>query len=281
VNLETATKREVLYDSAVRLAPVRGALRDLYSYRALIRLLVARDLTVRYKRSLLGVSWTILNPLLTTLVMWVVFKDLFHASVPGVPYIVYILVGMLVITYFQQGVFMTSASIVSYAGMLTKVYVPPVVFACSTACSGAINFVLGLFPLVVFELVLGPGIPWTFPFMAGPLVCLLAMIAGLGLIFATFAIRFDDVLNLINVLLLLTMYVTPIFYPITIVPVHLRKYFLINPMFSYVTVFRYLAYSGTAPTWKSIVIVILSGAICFFSGLAVFVRRWPSMAALL
>jgi len=123
-------RRGSLYDSAARRAPVRGALVDLYRYRALVRLLVARDMTVRYKRSLLGVTWTVLNPLLTTLVMWVVSTTCSTPASPGrFPTSCTCWPATWSSPYFQQGVNMTAASIASSAGMLTKVYVPPVIFA--------------------------------------------------------------------------------------------------------------------------------------------------------
>lgn len=271
-----------LYDSTARPAPLRGSLVDLYRYRGLVHLLVARDLTVRYKRSLLGVTWTVLNPLLTTLVMWLVFEHLFHASIPGhIPYIVYCLAGNLVVGYFQQGVNMTAASIASSAGMLTKVYVPPVIFAFSAALSGAVNFVYGLLPLVLFQLFTGVGIAPTFLLIPLPLVMFLAMIAGIGFFLATYAIRYDDVLNLVSVLMVLVGYITPIFYPITIVPVHYRRLFYLNPVFPYVETFRYLAYGGPRPSWVAGVYILVSGVVGFAVGLRVFARRWPSLAVLL
>ena len=271
-----------VYDSAQRLAPVRGALRDLFEYRALVRLLVARDLTVRYKRSLLGVTWTVLNPLLTSLVMWIVFQHLFHASLPGhIPYLVYLLSGVLAVSYFQQSVYSTSASLVASASMLTKVYVPPIVFAVSAACSGALNFIFGLVPLLAFQVGLGVGIAWTVILVPLPLILLLCMIAGFGLFLATFAIRFDDVLNLVNVGLVLVGYLTPTFFPITIIPVEYRKYFYANPLYSYVNLFRYLEYGAQRPSAISFAVIAASGIGALGVGLFVFVRRWPNVAALL
>ena len=278
----THAAQEPLYDSNARKAPIASTLGDLYLYRSLVRLLVARDLTVRYKRSLLGVTWTVLNPLLTSLVMWAVFNRLFHASVPGnAPYIVYLLAGMIAINYFQQGIMVTASSLATSAHMLTKVYVPPVVFAVAAACSGAVNFAFGLIPLLAFQLALGPGVSWMIVLLPLPLCFMLAMIAGIGLFISTFAIRFDDVLNLVNVLLLIVSYLTPTFYPVTIIPVAARKYLYINPVYSYVNVFRYLEYGGPHPTLFSLLIVFLTGTVGLSVGISVFARRWPTVAVLL
>lgn len=279
---ESRPSTEPIYDSASRSAPLRGSLRDLYRYRALVRLLVTRDLTVRYKRSLLGVTWTVLNPLLQTIVMWLVFQHLFRFKIPGsVPYLVYLLSGILAVTYFQQGIAMTAASMVGSAATLTRVYVPPAVFAVSAAAGGAVNFVFGLVPLFIFQLALGPGVAWTAIAIPFVLIFLLAMIAGIGLFVSTLAIRFDDVLNLINVLLFLVGYLTPTFYPISIIPVQFQRLFYLNPMFSYVIVFRYLDYGGSAPSWLAFVVVGLTGVVGLLGGLAIFARRWRHLAAYL
>ncbi|MHB1447338.1 MAG: ABC transporter permease [Acidimicrobiales bacterium] len=247
-----------------------------------MRLLVSRDLTVRYKRSLLGVTWTVLNPLLTSVVMWIIFNHLFHSRIPGrIPYLVYLLSGLLAVTYFQQGITMTAASLASSAAMLTKVYVPPVVFAFSAACGGALNFLFGLIPLMVFQLIFRVGVAWTIVVVPIPLVFLLATIAGIGFFLATFVIRFDDVLNLVNVLLILVGYLTPTFFPISIVPAHFRPLFYLNPLYSYVVVFRFLEYGGAAPSSLCYLIIVLTGVVGFAIGLVVFVRRWPQLAVLL
>lgn len=278
----TAREHADLYDSAERSVSIRGALSDLVKYRALIRLLVARDLTVRYKRSLLGVSWTVLNPLLTTLVMWVVFNHLFRFQIPGnIPYLVYLLSGILAVTYFQQGISMTAASMVASAGVLTKVYVPPMVFAMSAACGGALNFIFGLVPLVIFQLVLGVGVAWSIVLVPLPLICLLAMIAGLGLILTTLAVRFDDVLNLVNVLLVLVGYLTPTFFPLSIVPITYRHLFYLNPLVSYVEIFRFFEYGGPPPNVLTFAVVGTSALVSLLAGIAIFVRRWPSLIVLL
>ena len=271
-----------IYDSALALSPFRSAISDMYRYRGLVQLLVARELTVRYKRSILGISWTVLNPLLTSLVMWMVFNHIFRARIPGnIPYIVYLLSGILVVTYFQQGVSVTASSLASSAGVLTKVYVPPMVFAISAACSGALNFLFGLVPLFIFQLVVGPGIAPQMVLIPLPLACLLAFVAGLGLLLATFVIRFDDLLNLVNVTLLLIAYLTPTFYPLTIIPPRFRVLFYLNPLYSYLEVFRYLEYGHGGATLAAWIITVAVAPCTFLLGLGTFIRRWPTIAALL
>lgn len=282
LSISEATQVAELYDSDSKSPPIRGAAADLIKYRALVGLLVRRNLTVQYKRSVLGVAWTVLYPLLTTLVMWAVFSHLFRFQIPGrVPYLVYLLSGILVVTFFQQGLTMTAASMVGSAPMLTKVYVPPIVFAVSAACTGAVNFLFGLVPLVIFQLALGIGIAWTIVAVPIPLLFLLAMVAGIGLFLATLAIKFDDVLTFVNVMLVLVSYVTPTFFPVSIVSAPFRKLFYVNPLYSYIEIFRYLEYGGARPLWLAFLIVALTGIVGLGVGVTVFVRRWPTLVALL
>jgi ABC-type polysaccharide/polyol phosphate export permease len=271
-----------VYDSAARVPPFRQALADLWRYRGLVRLLVARELTVRYKRSLLGVAWTVLNPVLISLVMWFVFNAVFRPAIPGgVPYIVYLLSGIVAVTYFQQGVAMTGASVAVSAGILTKVYAPPVVFAFATACAGAVTFGFGLVPLFALQLVIGPGIPWTVVLVPVPLVFLLALVAGLGLIVATLALQYSDVIDLTNVLLLLLAYLTPTFYPESIVPDKYMPLLEANPMYWFVKAFRDLEYGGDLPSLLTCSVVVGTGVLAISAGIAIFVQRWRRLASTL
>jgi ABC-type polysaccharide/polyol phosphate export permease len=114
-----------------------------------------------------------------------------------------------------------------------------------------------------------------------PLIMFLAMISGIGFFLATYAIKYDDILNLVSVIMVLVGYITPVFYPITIVPARFRKLYYVNPVFPYIEVFRYLAYGGPSPSWVAFAYILVSGTVGFAIGLRVFVRRWPSLAVLL
>ncbi|GAC1610526.1 MAG: ABC transporter permease [Mycobacteriales bacterium] len=272
----------LVYDSDVRLPPLVNELVQLRRYRGLLRLLVVRDLTLRYKRSLLGVWWTILNPLLTTGVMWVVFSAIFRFRTPGaVPFIVYLLSGVLMVTLFQQGINVVGQSVVGSAAVLTKVYVPPEVFAVSAGVAAACNFMLAMLPLLVIQLATGAGIPWTILLVPIPVVAMLALVTGLGLLVATAAIRFADALDLVAIGVVMIGYLTPTFYPITIVPDRYRAAIESNPIYSYLTVFRQLCYGGPAAAWWMWVMMLATAAVALALGAWTFSRRWPHLAALL
>ena len=164
------------YDSDKARKPIASEVANLWAHRGLIRLIVTRDLTVRYKRSSLGVWWTLLNPLLTTGVMFLVFGHFFRFKIPGdTPYIVYLLSGVLLLTYFAQAVLASGSAIVNSAGILTKVYVPPEVFSVASAIAASVNFMISLMILLVIQVATGIGIPWTVVFVPIPALAMLAL----------------------------------------------------------------------------------------------------------
>ena len=207
------------YDSDQARRPLVSEFQNLWDNRGLIRLIVGRDLTLRYKRSTLGIWWTLLNPLLTTGVMWMVFGKIFRFDVgEGIPYIVYLLSGILLVTFFSQATIASGSAIVGNAGVLSKVYVPPEVFSVSAALSAAANFMISIIILLVVQLVTGVGIPWTVVLIPIPVLAMLGLTAGLGLLIAAAAVHFFDVIDLASVFIQLISYLTPSFYPISIIP---------------------------------------------------------------
>jgi ABC-2 type transport system permease protein len=280
----TFRSQATYYDSAQLRRPVITEVLNFWDYRGLIRLLVVRDLTVRYKRSTLGVWWTVLNPLLTSLVLWIIFGQFFRFRIPGdppPPYAVYLVSGILLMTYFSQGVIAAGSSIVNSSGILTKVFVPPEVFALSAAVAAAANFLLSVIPLLLIQLFSGVGIPWTVVLVPIPTIALLALVAGLGLLVASAAVYFYDVLDLTNVFTQLIAYLSPTFYPITIVPERFLPIVQWNPLYSYLLVFRGFVYEGVfAPTW-AFAYMTITALVVLALGVWIFSRSWKKLVVLL
>ena len=271
------------YDSDKARRPLVSELQNIWNNRSLIRLIVGRDLTVRYKRSILGVWWTFLNPLLTTGVMWIVFGQFFRFEIDGgaTPYIVYLLSGILLITYFAQATLAAGSAIVNSAGILTKVYVPPEVFSFSAAAAAAANFMISLIILLVVQVVTGVGIPWTVILVPIPVVAMLALTAGLGLLIASAAVRFFDVIDFTGVLIQAISYLTPTFYPLSIVPESWLWLIRLNPLYSYLTVFRAWVYQGTMPAAWSLTYMMVTAIVALALGVWVFSRSWKSLVVVL
>ena len=270
------------YDSDQRRRLLVTEVANLRRYRGLLRLLVVRDLTVRYKRSILGVWWTLLNPLLTVGVMWAAFSTIFRFQIPGdIPYVVYVLSGVMVINFFSQGVLASGSSIVASAGVLSKVFVPAEVFAVAPALAALVNFGINIVLLLVVQIVAGVGIPITVLLAPIPLLLLAMFVAGLGMMVASLAVAYRDVLDIVGVLLTLTMYATPGFYPVTIIPDQYRYLVKLNPLYSYLEAFRGLVYGGSfAPGWMWAGMVLTS-CVALLGGAWIFSRSWNIQAVLM
>ena len=278
---ETGSRR--IYDSARRSPAVVGELRNLWEYRELFRLLVVRDVLLKYKRSVLGIWWTLLNPLLTMTVLWLVFSRIFRFAIgtTGVPYVVYLLAGVVVIVFFTQAVLAVAGSILNNADVLARVHVPAEVFSLAAATASAVNFTFSLIPLFIFELALGVGIPWTALLVPLFVVAVLALAAGLGMMIASLAVRFHDTLSLTEILLQLFTYMTPVFYPVSIVPGRFRLVLDLNPLTHYVALFRNLVYGGSlASPWDALIVAATS-VVALALGAWVFARSWRTAMVML
>jgi ABC-type polysaccharide/polyol phosphate export permease len=270
-----------VYDSDQARTPVVTELRNFFAYRGLIRLLVARDLTTRYKRSVLGVWWTLLNPLLTTGILWLVFGLVIgnRFGRTDEPYVVYLLAGVIMMTFFTQGFLATGTAITGASGILSKVYVPAEVFAFSTAIAAAANFLISVVALVAVQLWAGVGVPWTIVLSPVVIAAMLALVTGLGLMLASFAVYFFDVLDLTRVLVQLLYYLTPVFWTLDILPERFRLLMRVNPLFSYLEAFRDLTYRGVIPPlWMWL--VVAGTAIGFLAlGVWLFGKSWKTLVS--
>ncbi len=248
----------------------------------LIRLLVSRDLTLRYKRSVIGIGWTLLNPMLTSFVLWVVFSFVFASRLPGTQqYAPYLMAGILLNTFFNQGVTLSAESIANNGPVLTKIYVPPQVFPISTALAGLVNFFIGMIPLSIVCLISGQSVAWTMPLVLLVGVCLALLTAGIGLTLSIMYIRFDDARNIVNVMLMILMYFTPVFYPISILSEKLQKIIVLNPLTSYLDVFRWAFSNNATATMSDWLYMFGTSFISIAIGTFVFKKYWPRTVAML
>jgi ABC-2 type transport system permease protein len=263
-----------VYDSRVRERLVIGEVRALWSYRSLLGLLVRRDVFFRYKRSALGVAWTILNPLLYMGVLWVVFSSLFRTASVGVPYVVYLIAGVLVATLFSQVVMGVASSMVASTPVLTKIYVPPAVFAAAAAISAVINAVLSLVPMLVIMLCVGvvPSVTAVFVFIPLGFLAIFAM--GIGLALAPMAARFQDALELTGVFILLATYLAPVFWPFVVAPERFRGALTFHPLYHVLASFRALLYEDSFGSWKSYAAMFAAASLTLVVGSLLFSRTW-------
>lgn len=217
----------------------------LKKYKFLIKQLVQRDFKVRYKRSILGVFWSFLNPLLMMIVQYVVFSQLFKSDIDNYP--VYLLSGLVVFNFFNEGVTVALGSIVGNASLITKVYIPKYIYPVTRVLSSGINLLMSLIPLIIAALLTGEQITKAYLMLPYILVCVVIFTIGLGMMLAAAMTFFRDIQFLWGIFSMIWTYLTPLFYPISIVPEGFRTVIMNNPMYFFVSAVRNIVLDGIAP----------------------------------
>ena len=224
---------------------VMNAVVAVKKYRFLIRQLVSRDFKTKYKRSVLGVFWSFLNPLLTMSVQYVVFSTLFKSDIENFP--VYLLIGIVSFNFFSEATGMALASIISNAGLITKVYMPKYIYPLTKVMSSLVNLVISLIPMVLVCLFTGVRFRPAFVLMVFFLLCLVVFSLGVGMLLASSMVFFRDTQFLWGVLSMIWMYLTPIFYPETILSENLRIVLQFNPLYHFIRCERMCIMDGVSP----------------------------------
>ncbi|MGI6162144.1 MAG: ABC transporter permease [Christensenellales bacterium] len=225
---------------------------NFYNRRELLVELVRRDLKLKYRRSFLGYLWSTLNPLLLTVVMALVFTNMFKRNIDNFP--VYLMTGNLFFSFMRDATTQSLRSITNNAALLKKVYVPKYIFTLATVTSGLVNLVLSFGALIIVMLATGVPFTWYALLSIIPLLQLYVFCVGLSLFLAQATVFFRDIQNIWSVVVTAWMYLTPVFYPLEAMPAMLQwavpKF---NPMYIYITQFRDFVLYGTM-TWDELLI---------------------------
>ncbi|MDP9122414.1 MAG: ABC transporter permease [Acidobacteriota bacterium] len=245
-------------------------MRQIYRYRDLVLTLVARELKVRYRRSTIGFLWTMLQPLLMMLVFYVVFSKLFRFDLPNYP--VYALAGVLFWNFFSQSIVSSMNSLRGNAQLLQKLPVPKAVFPLATVISGVVNLVFALVPMILILLWREHSLPVSLLFLPVSILLAALFTLGAGLLLSPLAVFFSDVVELIGVLLTVLMYLTPIFYPMAILPEKVRWVVRFNPVRSILEVFRDPIHNGKIPPLSHLGVSITIAVLALALGSFIFSR---------
>lgn len=224
---------------------VVNALIAVQKYRFLIRQLVSRDFKTKYKRSVLGVFWSFLNPLLTMCVQYVVFSTIFKSDIPYYP--AYLLIGIVSFNFFSESCGMSLTSILGNASLITKVYMPKYIYPLTRVMSSVVNLVISLIPFFLVSLATGVRFHKSAVLALFFLICLVIFSLGLGMLLSASMVFFRDTQFLWNVLSMIWMYATPIFYPESILPENFRFVLKINPLYYFLSNTRLCLLSGVSP----------------------------------
>ena len=247
---------------------VVNALTAMQKYRFLIRQLVARDFKTKYKRSVLGVFWSFLNPLLTMIVQYFVFSTIFKADVPNYP--AYLLIGIVSFSFFSEACGMALSSILGNAGLITKVYMPKYIYPLTRVMSSVVNLGIALIPLLLVAFGTGVHFQKSAVLAVFFLFCLVVFSLGLGLLLSAAMVFFRDTQFLWNVLSMMWMYATPIFYPESILPENFNFILQINPLYHFLKNIRICILNGVSPEPAVYVGCLLMALVMLMIGAFIF-----------
>jgi lipopolysaccharide transport system permease protein len=228
-------------------------LRELWVYRELLYLLIWRDIKVRYKQTLLGVAWVVLQPVLTTLVFTIFLGVLLRVPTNGPPYLLFVYSGLLMWIFFSSAITASSTSLVTNAQLLTKVYFPRSLLPVAAVAGRLLDFTIGFVILIVLMFYYGVR-PTSSLFLLPLMIALMTLLTlAVGMITSALNVKYRDVGVLIPVLLHLWMYASPVVYPASLVPGRWRQLYDLNPMVGLIGGFR-TAVLGGPINWTSLAV---------------------------
>ena len=232
------------YDSEKIGHPTVYEFRELLRYKDLLQMLVSNSIKTRYKRSTLGVLWTLLNPLLNTAVLTIAFSQIMRFEIENYP--LYLLAGLIFWNFFSQTTTVAMQQLIWGSNLIKRVYVPRTIFSVAVVGNGLTNLVLALIPLGVLMLIFRQ--PFTLALLTLPVAVLLAgmFVLGFSLLISTLAVFFTDVVEIYSVALSALFYLTPIIYPSSFIPEPLQFILKINPLYTLIELFRKPIFLGQA-----------------------------------
>ncbi len=248
-----------------------SALLAVKKYRFLIRQLVSRDFKTKYKRSVLGIFWSFLNPLLMMLIQYFVFSAIFKSNIPN--FAAYLIIGTVMFNFFSESCGSSLTSILGNAGLITKVYMPKYIYPLSRTLSALVNLAISIIPMLIVCLVTGVRLKKSAILALFFFACLFIFCLGIGMLLAASMVFFRDTLFLWNVLSMVWMYATPIFYPETILPDKFRIVLLINPLYYFLKSARMCLMDGISPEPVMYIKCFLIALVTLLAGAAVFCRK--------
>jgi lipopolysaccharide transport system permease protein len=275
--IEALPKADIPIVRVIRIEPPRSwvalRLRDLWEYRELLYFLVWRDLKVRYKQSIIGIGWVVIQPLFTMMIFTVIFGNFARIPSDGLPYPIFAFSGLLPWNYFASALNRSIMSVVGDAHLISKVYFPRLILPLVGTVTGLVDF------LISFTLVLGMMVWYGFGFrwvmLTVPLFIFFALLTALavGLWLSALNVRYRDVGHTIPFLIQIWMFCSPVVYPVSMIPEKYRLLYGLNPMAGVIEGFRWALLGKASPDFSVMavsgiaVLAILAGGLFFFKNM--------------
>ena len=242
--------------------------RQLGNYFPLILELVKRDLKVKYRRSVLGYLWSLLNPLMMMLIMHIVFSFMFRFNIENFP--LYLICGQTLWNFFTESTNMSMDAVTANGQLIQKVYIPKLILPVTRVFSSMVTMLFSLSAIVLVMVFTGASFSWSMLLFWVPVLFLFIFCCGVGMALSALAVRFRDVKHLYGILTLAWMYLTPIFYTIDMVPQPVAALIRLNPLYQYINFFRQLVLFGSVPSLSTWLICMISSMVSFLVGLLIF-----------
>lgn len=259
---------------------VKGSLSNFKRYWFLMTQLISRDFKVKYKRSVLGVIWSLLYPILMLAVMAIVFSQMFKFKVEGVNYLVYLMTGIIMFNYFSEATNNAMTSVISNFTLINKVYIPKYIFPISKCLFVGINFLLTLVPWlgIIALSYFGLGdytCNFNVYFLILPYIflCMFLFTVGIGMLLSCISVFLRDILHIYGIVIMIWNYVTPVFYSIEIIPENLQQLFKLNPLYQFLTAAREVVVYGRCPSIETLLIVGAIGVGTLLFGSIIFKKN--------
>ena len=246
----------------------------IYNFRKfqpLLSELISRDIKIKYRKSVLGVLWTLLNPLCMMIVLSVVFSNLFKFDIENFP--VYLLSGQLIFNFYSESTNNAMSSIIANGALIKKVYVPKYLFVLARVFSSTINLLASFTAMVLVMLAMRVELHYTVLLVIIPLVFIVAFSLGVGLILSAIAVKFRDIMHLYSVFVTALMYLTPVIYPMSILPDWLKPIVMLNPVTNILQIFRGVMLYNAIPSFMSLTIAVIECLIMLALGLYIFYKN--------
>lgn len=249
---------------------MKSIIYNFKKYSFLLQQLISRDFKVKYKRSVLGVVWSLLYPLMMMTVMALVFSNVFKFNVPGVNYLVYLMTGLTFFNYFSEASNLAMSSVVANFSLINKIYIPKYIFPLSKVLFVGINLLITLIPLYGIIIITGETITWVHLLLPFALICLMIFTLGVGLILATISVFFRDMFYIYGIVLTLWTYLTPIMYDIKMIDSSYQQWFKLNPMYQFINFARAIILENRVPQPIYFVYCLIGAFVPFLIGVHVF-----------
>ena len=252
-------------------AYIREKIGAFQRFTPLLRELVVRDIKVRYRHSVLGLVWTVLNPLLMMVVITIVFSTLFKQNIPNFP--IYYLSGSLLFSFNSESTTTALNSMIANSSLIKKVYIPKYLFPFSNILSGLVNLGFSLIAMFIVMVITKAPFHITLLLIPIPIFYTFLFATGLGILLSALTVYFRDIAHFYSVFILAWTYFTPVFYPVEILGERAMMLMRLNPMYHYITFMRELVLNGNFPSMKENLLCMVMGLFMVALGLLVFYKK--------